>query len=78
MNLKDNFIIDLKYQFIFSIIVAVILGFLFSLFKNDIGYDERLYLINGEFLLNDGFIMSKIFHLYHFYFIYLYFLLKMN
>ena len=55
MNLKDNFIIDLKYQFIFSIIVAVILGFLFSLFKNDIGYDERLYLINGEFLLNDGF-----------------------
>ncbi len=55
MNLKNNIIIDLKYQFIFSIIVAIILGFLFSLFKNDIGYDERLYLINGEFLLNDGF-----------------------
>lgn len=42
MNLKNKFLHDLRYQLIFSVIVAIGLGFLFSLFKTDIGYDEKL------------------------------------
>lgn len=55
MNLKNKFLHDLRYQLIFSVIVAIGLGFLFSLFKTDIGYDEKLYIRNGELLLTDGF-----------------------